>query len=75
MGHVERRPGRQRGGQGAVAQPDLWACPESACVAKTWTEKSKLAGARRVLTKRAEVWATVGQVDGTPANPVSNRGR
>ena len=48
----------------------IWACPEPACVAKTWTEKSELAGSRRVLTNRAEVWATnrVARVEGTPAS-------
>ncbi|MCY3962165.1 MAG: transposase [bacterium] len=35
----------------------VWACPDSGCEAKTWTEQSGLAGPRRVLTWRAGEWA------------------
>ena len=35
----------------------IWACPDGECGAKTWTEQSGLAGARRVLTRGAVVYA------------------
>lgn len=31
----------------------VWVCPHGGCEARTWTEQSGLAGARRVLTGRA----------------------
>lgn len=48
----------------------IWACPEPDCSAKTWTERAELAAPRRVLTNRAEMWATnrVAAVEGTPAS-------
>jgi transposase len=48
----------------------VWSCPEPLCAVKTWTERSDLAEPRRVLTARAEVWATnrVAALEGTPAS-------
>lgn len=48
----------------------IWACAESDCEAKTWTERAELAAPRRVLTGRAERWATnrVAALEGTPAS-------
>jgi transposase len=35
----------------------VWRCPEPACATNTWTEqRPDLAGARRVLTDRAQRW-------------------
>jgi transposase len=48
----------------------VWSCPDPDCATRTWTERSELADARRVLTNRAAVWATdrVAAVEGTPAS-------
>lgn len=48
----------------------VWSCPEPLCPVKTWTERSELAEPRRVLTARAEAWATnrVAALEGTPAS-------
>lgn len=48
----------------------VWVCPELACEVKTWTELADLAEPRRVLTRRAAVWAAgrVAAVEGTPAS-------
>jgi transposase len=48
----------------------IWSCPEPLCAVKTWTEQSELAEPRRVLTARAETWATnrVAALEGTPAS-------
>lgn len=48
----------------------VWACPEPDCPVRTWTEAHDLAEPRRVLTRRAAVWAAarVGAVEGTPAS-------
>jgi transposase len=48
----------------------VWACPDQDCGAKTWTERSDLAAPRRVLSARAETWATnrVAALEGTPAS-------
>ena len=48
----------------------IWSCPAPDCPANTWTEMADLAAPRRVLTNRAEVWATnrVAAVEGTPAS-------
>jgi len=48
----------------------IWACPESDCDTKTWTEQAELARPRRMLTTRATEWATdrVQALEGTPAS-------
>jgi transposase len=48
----------------------IWACPEPDCAVKTWTEHAVLAAPRRVLTRRAEVWACerVAAIEATPAS-------
>lgn len=48
----------------------IWSCPEPLCAVKTWTERSDLAEPRRVLSSRAEAWATnrVAALEGTPAS-------
>lgn len=48
----------------------IWACPEPDCEVKTWTEHAVLAAPRRVLTRRAEVWACerVAAIEATPAS-------
>ncbi len=48
----------------------VWSCPEPDCDVKTWTERSDLAAARRVLTERAGEWATdrIEAIEGTPAS-------
>ncbi len=48
----------------------IWSCPDPDCTVATWTEYAELAGPRRVLTSRAEVWATdrVAAIEGTPAS-------
>jgi transposase len=47
----------------------VWSCPDVDCATRTWTEAGP-AEARRVLTTRAETWATdrVAAVEGTPAS-------
>lgn len=47
----------------------VWSCPDPDCETRTWTEAGP-AEARRVLTTRAETWATdrVAAVEGTPAS-------
>jgi len=47
----------------------VWCCPEPDCGTRTWTERGP-AEPRRVLTTRAEEWATdrVAAVEGTPAS-------
>jgi transposase len=48
----------------------IWSCPDLDCAVVTWTEQAELAEPRRVLTVRAEVWATdrVAAIEGTPAS-------
>jgi len=48
----------------------IWCCPDPDCEAKTWTEHAGLAEPRRVLTVRAQAWATnrVTALEGTPAS-------
>ena len=48
----------------------IWSCPDPHCDVVTWTEQSELAMPRRVLTARAERWATdrVAAIEGTPAS-------
>ena len=48
----------------------IWSCPDPHCDVVTWTEQSDLAMPRRVLTTRAERWATdrVAAIEGTPAS-------
>ena len=48
----------------------IWACPDADCDVNTWTETHELAEPRRVLTRRAGIWATerVAAVEGTPAS-------
>lgn len=48
----------------------IWCCPEPDCEVNTWTERSELVEPRRVLTARAEEWATdrVAGIEGTPAS-------
>lgn len=49
----------------------IWSCPEPACEVNTWTEeRPDVAGARRVLTARAQRWVCdrVAAVEGTPAS-------
>ena len=38
---------------GVLWNKRVWACPDRGCGARAWTERSGLAGARRVLTERA----------------------
>ena len=47
----------------------VWSCPDPDCATRTWTERGP-AEPRRVLTTRAETWATdrVAAVEGTPAS-------
>jgi transposase len=48
----------------------IWSCPDPDCGVRTWTERAALAEPRRVLTARAEQWATnrVAALEGTPAS-------
>jgi transposase len=48
----------------------IWWCPDPDCGVRTWTERAALAEPRRVLTARAEQWATnrVAALEGTPAS-------
>lgn len=48
----------------------IWVCPDPDCPTATWTEHAELAGPRRVLTARAEIWATnrVAALEGTPSS-------
>ncbi len=48
----------------------IWSCPDPDCEVSTWTEQTELAAPRRVLTARAEQWATdrVAAIEGTPAS-------
>lgn len=48
----------------------IWACPDPDCDVRTWTELADLAEPRRVLTTRAEQWATnrIAALAGTPAS-------
>jgi transposase len=48
----------------------IWSCPDPDCATKTWTEQAELAEPRRMLTSRAERWATnrIAALEGTPAS-------
>jgi transposase len=48
----------------------IWSCPDPDCEVRTWTELADLAEPRRVLTGRAEQWATnrIAALEGTPAS-------
>ena len=48
----------------------VWACANPGCGVRTWTERSALAGPRRVLTARAVRWAAyrLGAVEGSVAS-------
>lgn len=45
----------------------VWSSPEPDCAVKTWTERSPVAAARRVLALRAGEWATdrIAAIEGT----------
>ena len=48
----------------------VWSCPDPDCSTRTWTEACELAAPRRVLTRRAVVWATdrIAAIEGTVAS-------
>jgi transposase len=48
----------------------IWVCPDLDCEVRTWTELADLAEPRRVLTGRAEQWATnrIAALEGTSAS-------
>ena len=48
----------------------VWACANTGCAIRTWTEQSELAGPRRVLTAGAVRWATdrLAAVEGSVAS-------
>jgi len=56
--------------QRVVWNKRVWACPNPQCAKGSWTERSGLAGPRRVLTERATSWAVgrLAAVEGSVAS-------
>ncbi|WP_420433461.1 ISL3 family transposase [Candidatus Poriferisocius sp.] len=56
--------------QRVVWNKRVWACPNPLCAKGSWTERSGLAGPRRVLTERAVGWAVgrLASVEGSVAS-------
>lgn len=56
--------------QRVVWNKRVWACPDARCCVGSWTERSGLAGPRRVLTERAVGWAAgrLASVEGSVAS-------
>ncbi|WP_419923939.1 ISL3 family transposase [Candidatus Poriferisocius sp.] len=56
--------------QQVVWNKRVWVCPDAHCAKGSWTERSELAGPRRVLTERAARWAVgrLAAVEGSVAS-------